>query len=172
MKQLLLLIVLSCLFVTATAQRDSVSAYYIQTVVEQIDSNLTTYIELSTDTTITDNEGTMTVHTSYYIDRGSGQVEKIMEKTLFGSVTTEIAAYYRGSSLILFSSKQWQGPDLKIDFDYYFQSGSPVYLAKRVFGRGNPDSGEILKWGNQLLKESERKKLAKAAAEQPILQKK
>ena len=172
MKQLLLLIIFSLQLITATAQKDSVSAYYIQTAVEQIDSNLTTYMELSTDTTITDNEGTMTAHTRYYINRGSGQVEKIMEKTLFGKVTTEIAAYYRGSSLILFSSKQWQGPDLIVDFDYYFQAGSPVYLAKRTPGKGNPNSDKILKWGNQLWKESESKKLAKAAAEQPTLQKK
>ena len=172
MKQLLLLILLSCWSITATAQSDSVTAVYIKTVVERIESNLPADLELSTDTTIIDKEGTMTVHTHYYIDRGSGEVEKIMERTLFGTVTTEIVVYYSAQSPILFSSKQWQGSQLKIDFDYYYQTGNPVYLVKREFGKGNPNSDEILKWCNQLLKESDKKKLlVKTSPDKPIQKK-
>jgi hypothetical protein len=127
--------------------------------VESIENNLEADMELTADTTIIDKDGTMTVHTSYYIDRSSGEVEKIMEKTLFGSVTTEITIYFNGRSPILFSSKQWQGADLKLDFDYYLEGDNPVYLVKREFpGKGNPNSSEILKWCNELLKESDNKK--------------
>jgi hypothetical protein len=165
MKLLLSLIALSCQFITVLAQKDSVSARYIKAQVENIESELDADFELTSDTTILDKDGTMTVHTSYYIDKGTGIVEKIIEKTLFGAVTTEITVYYAGRSTLLFSSKQWQGADLTIDFDYYFQSGSPVFLAKRTLGKGNPNSDEILKWCEQLLKESDNKKLAKINAE-------
>ena len=172
MKQLLLLILLSCWLMTVTAQSDSVMAAHIKIAVETIESNLDAGLELTSDTTIIDKEGTMTVHTSYYIDRGSGEIEKIMEKTLFGELTTEIVVYYNGHSPILFSTKQWQGSQLKLDFDYYFQANSPVYLVKRTFGKGNPNSDEILKWCNQLLKESDNKKfLVKTSPDKPIQKK-
>jgi hypothetical protein len=159
MKQLLLLISFFCWVITTSAQKDSVTAEHLQALVESIESNLEADVELTADTTIIDKDGTMTVHTSYFIDRSSGEVEKIIEKTLFGSVTTEIVVYYHGRSAILFTSKQWQGADLKLDFDYYLEGGSPVYLVKREFsGKGNPNSDEILKWCNEFLKESDNKK--------------
>ena len=161
MKKLLLLILLSCQLITVKAQKDSVSARYLITVVERIESNLEEAVELSAESTIIDKEGTMTVHTSYYFDRGSGEIEKVRERTLFGNVTTEIVVYYKARSPILFSSKQWQSSQLKIDFDYYFQTGNPVYLVKRVPGTKNPNSDEILKWCNQFLNESQNKKLVK-----------
>ena len=161
MKQLLLLVLMSCLLLSVSAQKDSVTARYLATMVERIESNLEEAVELSTDTTIIDNEGTMTVHTSYYFDRGSGEIQKVKERTLFGTVTTEIEVYYKARSPILFSSKQWQASQLKIDFDYYFQTGSPVYLVKRVPGKKNPNSDDILKWCNQFLNESQNKKLVK-----------
>ena len=161
MKQLLLLVLMSCLLLSVSAQKDSVTARYLATMVERIESNLEEAVELSTDTTIIDNEGTMTVHTSYYFDRASGEIEKVKERTLFGGVTTEIEVYYKARSPILFSSKQWQASQLKIDFDYYFQAGSPVYLVKKVPGTKNPNSDEILKWCNQFLNEAQNKKLVK-----------
>lgn len=148
------------MLITATAQTDSVTANYIKSMADRIETDLDGDIELSADTTIIDNDSAMTVHTSYYFNR-AGEIEKIMEKSLFGTVTTEIAVYYNARSPILFSTKQWQGSDLKIDFDYYFQTNNPVYLVKREFGRGKPNSDEILKWCSQLLKESDGKKLAK-----------
>ena len=169
MKLLILLLVFSFQLITAIAQTDSLSADRIKSVVETIESNLEADFELTADTLILDKEGNMTVHTKYYIDRGSGEVEKIIEKTIFGQVTTEITVYYVGRSAILFTSKQWQGPDLKLDFDYYFQANSPIYLVKRTFGKGKPSSEEILKWCDQLIKESDSKKaLAKAELEKQV----
>ena len=52
MKQLLLLIALSCGLITVKAQKDSVTARYLATMVERIESNLEEAVELSTDTTI------------------------------------------------------------------------------------------------------------------------
>ena len=76
MKKLLLLILLSCQLIAVTAQKDSVSARYLITVVERIESNLEEAVELSADTTIIDKEGTMTVHTSYYFDRCTIHLKK------------------------------------------------------------------------------------------------
>ena len=157
MKPLLLVIVFSLPFISATAQTDSITANTIKAEVDRIDGDLDGDVQLNTDTTIVDKDGTMTVHTSYYFDPGSGQVEKIIEKTLFGAVTTEITIYYNGPAPMLFSSKQWQGADLKIDFDYYFGNNDPIYLLKRS-GKGKPDSEEILKWCGQFLKEADNKK--------------
>ena len=159
MKQLLLLIVSSCWLITTTAQKDSVTASHIKTVVERIESDLDADMELTKDTTIVDKDGNMTVHTSYYVDRGTGEVEKIMEKTLFGQLITEIVVYYWSRSPILFTTNQWQGSELKTGFDYYFQSNSPVYLVKRKLGKGSPNTDEILQWCDQLMKESEKQKL-------------
>ena len=165
MKQLPLLITLSFGLFTATAQTDSVTASHLKTVVEQIESDLDGDMELTSDTTIIDKDGTMTVHTSYYIDEGTGEVEKIMEKTLFGQLITEIVVYYWSRSPILFTTNQWQGSELKTGFDYYFQSNSPVYLVKRKLGKGSPNSDEILQWCDQLLKESQTQKLVKTNEE-------
>ena len=100
MKRLPLLIALCFALLTVTAQKDSVSARYLITVVERIESNLEEAVELSADSTIIDKEGTMTVHTSYYFDRGSGEIEKVKERTLFGNVTTEIVVYYKASACV------------------------------------------------------------------------
>src|SRR5689334_20101210 len=122
MKQLLILIVLFFRLTTIVAQTDSITASMIKAQVDRIDGDLDGDVQLNTDTTIIDKDGSMTVHTSYYFDPGSGQVEKIIEKTLFGAVTTEITIYYNGPAPMLFSSKQWQNADLKIDFDFYFRN--------------------------------------------------
>lgn len=169
MKQLLLLILLFFRFITATAQTDSVSASHIKTVVDKIESDLDGDIEMNTDTTIVDKDGTMTVHTSYYFDPGSGEVEKIMEKTLFGQLITEIVVYYWSRSPILFTTNQWQESELKTGFDYYFQSNSPIYLVKRKLGKGSPNTDEILQWCDQLMKESDNKKsLVKNTPVKPV----
>ena len=157
MKHLLLLIVFSFRLITVTAQTDSITANAIKVEVDRIEGDIDGDVQLNTDTTIVDKDGTMTVHTSYYFDPGSGQAEKIIEKTVFGTVTTEIVVYYNGPAAILFSSKQWQGAELKIDFDYYFRNNDPVYLLKRT-GKGKPDSEEILKWCGELMKEADSKK--------------
>ena len=157
MKPLLLLILFSFRLISASAQTDSLTATMIKGEVDRIESELEGDIELKVDTTIVDKDGMMTVHTTYYFDPGSGRAEKIIEKTVFNTVTTEITIYYNGPAPMLFSSKQWQGADLKIDFDYYFHNNDPVYLLKRA-GKGKPDSEEILKWCGQLQKESENKR--------------
>lgn len=157
MKHLLLLVVLLYRLIIASAQTDSITANGIQAEVDRIESDLEGDIQLNTDTTIVDKDGPMRVHTSYYFDPGSGQVEKIIEKTLFGTVTTEITIYYNGPAPMLFSSKQWQGAELKIDFDFYFRNNDPIYLLKRS-GKGKPDSEEILKWCGQFLREADNKK--------------
>ena len=172
MKQLLLLIVLSFRLITVTAQSDSVMAGHIKIAVETIESNLEADLQLNKDTTIIDKEGNMTVHTIYYIDKGSGEVEKITEKTLFGEFITEIVVYYNGGSPILFSTKQWQSSQLKLDFDYYFQANSPIYLVKRTSGKGNTNREEILNWCDQLMKEADNKKLlVKNSPDNPVQKK-
>ena len=161
MKLLLLFISLCCLSGNITAQTDSVTAYYLRSLVDRIENRLDADVEMSADTVITDEKGSITVHTGYYIDPGSGQVEKIFEKTLFGEVSTEITVYYRGGSPILFQTKQWQGSKLAVDFDYYYQTDNPVYFVKREFSKGNPDPDQVLKWCYQLVKESRNNKLLK-----------
>jgi hypothetical protein len=171
MKQLLLVVVLFARTLSAGAQKDTATAERLQSIVERIEENLEDAVELAVDTAYIEKDGTMNVYTRYYYDRGSREVQKITEKTLFGTITTEITVYYFGRSPVLFSTKQWQGSQLKIDFDYYFQANSPIYLEKRQFGKGNPESNEILKWCTQLLNESESKKhLVKSVPEkQPVI---
>jgi len=137
----------------ATAQRDSLSAYYLQLAVDRIEDRLPMHMVVSKDTTITDESGSITVYTKFFVDRSSNEIEKVIEKTIYQGLTTEIIVYYRASSPILFTSKQWQGSLLKVDFDYYYQNNNPVYLVKRQFEKGNPDGDEILRWCYQLLKE-------------------
>ena len=171
MKQILFFLFLFYMLQTAKAQTDSTLAVYIKSQVEKIEERLDADILLTADTTITDDQGTMTVATKYYIFPGTNEVEKIMEKSLFGTTTTEIMVYYRGGAPIMFATKQYQGSQLKVDFDYYFQTDNPVYVVKREFGRGNPDSDEILKWCYQLLRDSKNKNLVKADNEETRPQK-
>lgn len=147
--------------IIASAQTDSATAFYLKSVVDRIESRLDVALVMSYDTTIADEKGSIIVHTDYYIERNSGEIEKIFEKTLFGGVSTEITVYYRTASPILFQTKQWQGSTMTVDFDYYFQTDNPVYCVKREFTKGNPDGDEILKWCHQLWKESQTNKLLK-----------
>jgi hypothetical protein len=134
------------------AQNDSITANYIQANVDRIEERLNYDMMVSIDTVISDPDGDITVHTDFYIDRPSGQIEKIIEKSHSGAVETEIIVYYRSHTPILFTSHQSQGGSVKLDFDIYYQNNNMVYVEKRKYGRGNPDDDEMLKWCYELLK--------------------
>ena len=103
---------------TASAQTDSLSARYLKFAVERIEGRLPAHMVVKSDTVIADEKGNINVHVNFYLDRGSGEIEKIIEETNYQGVKTEIVVYYRAGSPILFCTKQWEGSALKIDFEY------------------------------------------------------
>ena len=136
--------------------QDSTTAVYINDVVKKIEVRLANSIVEERDTTIFDEGDTLqrgaflTVHTEYFTDPQTMLLDKIVEKSLYQKTSTELTIYFQGNQPIRFTNRQWQGSDLKVDFDIYYMNDNTVFTTKRSQLRGTPDGSAYLKWCYQL----------------------
>jgi hypothetical protein len=136
--------------------QDSTTAVYINDVVNKIEARLATSIIEERDTTIFDENDTLqtgaflTVHTEYYTDPQTLLLDKVVEKSLYQKTSTELTIYFQGNQPIRFTNRQWQGSNLKVDFDIYYMNDNTVFTTKRTESRGTPDGSAFLKWCYQL----------------------
>ena len=132
--------------------QDSTAAVYIEKLIQRIESHIHVAILEKLDTTIYDASDTaftgapLTIHTEFYSNPWTFQLEKVIEKSEYRKCITEITVYYQGNQPIRFTSRQWDSTRLKTDFDVYYMNSSYVHCIKRSKERGQPDSDEFLKW--------------------------
>lgn len=134
--------------------QDSLTAGYINTIVEKIESHLQLLVVEKTDTTFYETEDStpLQVHTQYYFNVQTDHIEKIYERSSYGLYTTEITVYYQLGQPVRFTSTQWENKTVKADFDVFFSNSQFVHFAKRGGQKGKPDGDEYLKWSYQLLR--------------------
>ena len=155
MKRIIFLL-LFCLPAALYAQ-DSTAAIYINSLVSRIESRLPQYIKEVKDTIIYENEETrnmkeaLMLHTVYYTNKATGEVEKIIERSRYQKWTTELIVYYQQNKPIRFSSTKWESEKLKVDFDIYYMNNHSVHMVKRDLDNRKPDSSVFLKWCYELL---------------------
>jgi hypothetical protein len=136
--------------------QDSTTAVYINDLVQKIEGRLTTEIVETRDTTIFDEDDSLqkkaflTVHTEYFTDPQTMQLDKIIEKSVYKKTTTELTIYFQGNQPIRFTNKQWAGNAINIDFDIYYMNDNTVFVTKRNNLRGTPQGDVFLKWCYQL----------------------
>ena len=82
-------------------------------------------------------------------------LDKIVEKSLYKKYSTELTVYFQGNQPVLFCNRQWEGSNVKIDFDVYYMNGNTVNFVKKTAFKGVPDGDEYLKWCYQLRKQYE-----------------
>jgi hypothetical protein len=156
--RILLLIMLICVTVASHAQ-DSTTAVYINGIIQKIESRLSTDIVEIKDTSIYDagdSLGTgpaLTVHTAFYTNPQTMLLDKIVEKSLYKKISTELTIYFLGNKPVRFTNRQWEESAAKIDFDIYYMNDNSVYCVKRNELKGSPDGDAYLKWCYQLQKE-------------------
>lgn len=152
-----LLFILLILFVKLCPAQDSTTAVYINEVIQKIEGRLPTDIMEKKDTAIFDaplQQGPqLTIHTEFYTDPKTMLLDKIVEKSLYKKVSTEITIYFLGNQPIRFTNKQWEGSDVRFDFDIYYMSDNPVFVVKRNNLQGSPDAALFLKWCHELKNE-------------------
>jgi hypothetical protein len=150
-----LLILFSLLTKTIYCQ-DSAAAIYISGLIQKIEGRITTDIVEKKDTSIFDEGDSLhkgpilNVRTEFYTDPQSMLLDKIVEKSVYKKITTEITVYFFGNQPICFTNKQWEGRTSHIDFDIYYISDNPVFVVKRNELKGTPDGSLFLKWCYQL----------------------
>lgn len=153
--RILLLIAITLLAKISSGQ-DSTTAVYINDLVQKIESRLGTEIVETRDTTIFDEDDSLqkkaflTVHTEYFTDPQTMQLDKIIEKSIYKKTTTELTIYFQGNQPIRFTNKQWQGNAVSIDFDIYYKNDNTVFVTKRNNLKGTPQGDVFLKWCYQL----------------------
>ena len=136
--------------------QDSTAAVYINDVIQKIESRLLTEIVETKDTTIYDEGDSLgtgpalTVHTQFYTNPQSMLLDKIVEKSLYKKTTTELIIYFQGNQPIRFTNHQWEGGNLRTDFDIFYMNDNAVYVTKRSNLKGTPDGSTFLKWCYQL----------------------
>jgi len=151
-----LLIVTIILASHISRAQDSVTAVYINEVVQKIEARLSNSIVEVKDTTIFDDGDSLqrgaflTIHTEFFTDPQSMLLNKIVEKSLYKKTTTELTIYFQGNQPIRFTNRQWEGSTLSVDFDIYYMNDNIVFTTKRNELRGMPDGDMFLKWCYQL----------------------
>jgi hypothetical protein len=136
--------------------QDSTTAIYINEAVQKIEARLSTDIMEKKDTSIFDDGDTLqkgaflTVHTEFYTDPQTMLLDKIVEKSLYKKTSTEITVYFLGNQPVRITNRQWEGSEVRFDFDIYYMSDNPVYVVKRNNLKGSPDASIFLKWCHQL----------------------
>jgi hypothetical protein len=152
----ILLLITFALLTKVCPGQDSTTAIYINEVVQKIESRLSTDIMEKKDTSIFDDGDTLqrgaflTIHTEFYTDPQTMLLDKIVEKSLYKKMSTEITIYFLGNQPVRLTNRQWEGGDVRFDFDIYYMSDKPVYVAKRNNLKGSPDADMFLKWCHQL----------------------
>lgn len=155
----ILLIILTLLLTKGMHGQDSTTSVYINDLVKKIESRLSIDILEKKDTSIYDEGDTLQtgnpliVHTEFYTDSKTLLLDKIVEKSLYKKYSTELTVYFQGNQPVLFSNKQWEGSEVKIDFDVYYMNGNTVNFVKKTVFKGVPDGDEYLKWCYQLRRE-------------------
>jgi hypothetical protein len=142
---------------TGSAQ-DSTTAVYIANIVGHIENSLAADIYETNDTMIYNAEDTMKreplrVHTEYYINSRSGQVDKIIETTIYKTWNTKLTVYYQYGQPLRFTSLQKSKGEYTSDFDVYYKNDLPVYCVQRDDKKGKPDGTVFISWCYDLLKE-------------------
>lgn len=139
--------------------QDSTTAIYINEAVQKIKARLSTDIMEKKDTSIFDEGDTLqkgaflAVHTEFYTDPQTMLLDKIVEKSLYKKTSTEITVYFLGNQPVQVTNKQWEGSEVRFDFDIYYMSDKPVYVVKRNNLKGSPDENMFLRWCHQLRSE-------------------
>lgn len=136
--------------------QDSTTAVYINDLIQKIEGKLSTEIVETKDTSIYDEGDSLgtgpalTVHTAFYTNPKTMLLDKIVEKSLYKKTTTELTIYFKGNQPIRFTNRQWEGSNLRIDFDIFYMNDNVVYTTKRINLNGTPDGSSFLKWCYQL----------------------
>lgn len=136
--------------------QDSTTAAYIKELIQKIDARIANDIMETKDTTIFDEGDSLrrgnflTVRTHFYTDPKTMLLDKIVEKSVYKKVTTELTVYFFGNQPVRFTNKQWEANAVKFDFDIYYMNDNTVYCVKRNNLKGSPDGDTYLKWCYQL----------------------
>lgn len=144
----LLLTPLGLLALQHSYSQDSTAAIYINEYIEKMERHLQNHILEKKDTTINYGDSLknvpLRVQTQFYTDPQTMQVEKIIEKSTYKNVTTEIIVYFRFNQPVRLTTIQKEGGVLKADFDVYYVNNNSVHYTKRDKTWGKPDGEELL----------------------------
>lgn len=136
--------------------QDSTTAIYIDEIVQKIEARILNDIVETKDTLIYDDENNpgkdqyLTIRTHFYTNPQTMQLDKIVEKSTYKEIITEITVYFFGNQPVLFTNKQSDNNTVKFDFDIYYMNDKSVYCVKRNNLRGTPDGDTYLKWCREL----------------------
>jgi len=148
----ILLMILCGLLVKTACCQDSVAAVYVRDLIQKAEARLATDIAEKKDTTIFDEGDSlkrgafMRVRTEFFTDPQTMMLDKIVEKSVYKNITTELTVYFFGNQPICFTTRQWDGNSIHIDFDIYYMNDKLVFTVKRRGVTGNPDGSLFLKW--------------------------
>ncbi len=137
--------------------QDSLTADYINLLVQKTENRMQYLVLDKKDTLIYEPLDTLkkgiplSVRTEYYFNLYTNHMEKIVERTRYRTVVTELTVYYLLGQPIRFTSTQRDGSIIKIDFDVFYMNNNSVYFVKRKGANGQPDGDEFLKWCYDLL---------------------
>ena len=138
--------------------QDSLTADYINQVVEKVEKNLQFFVLDKKDTLIYEFHDSLkkgiplSVRTEYYFNKHTDHMEKIVERTRYKTLVTELTVYYLLGQPIRFTSTQWDGSRIKVDFDVFYMNDNYLHFIKRKGEKGKPDGDEFLKWCYDLLR--------------------
>jgi hypothetical protein len=160
-----LLLSIACLVsVSAGAsEQDSLTAAYINSVVERIDARLLSFQKIIKDTVIYEEESEgkrsepLRIRMEIYFNPSTHQVEKIIERSRFRTWVTELDVYFLAESPIRLTSTKWNAEKIVLDFDLYYMQNSLVFCSKRDAAKGRPDADFFLKWSYDLLQTAKAK---------------
>ncbi len=153
-----LLIIICCLLSLNLSAQDSLTANYINSVVQKIEDHLQMLVLDMKDTLIYEVNDSLrrseplSVRTEYYFNMQTNHIEKIMERTRYKTLVTELTVYYLLGQPIRFTSTQWDGNKIKVDFDVFYMNNNSIYFTKRCNTKGKPDGEEYLLWCYELLR--------------------
>lgn len=155
MRKLLVLFLLAGNFYSYC--QDSLTADYINMLVEKTEKHMQFLVLDKKDTLIYDYRDSLkkgpslSVRTEYYFNLSTNHMEKIVERTRYKTLVTELTVYYLLGQPIRFTSTQWDGSVIKLDFDVFYMNNNSIYFIKRKGKEGKPDGDEFLKWCYDLL---------------------
>lgn len=137
--------------------QDSSAAIYINEHIEKIEERIQILILEKKDTTIYYEDSLknipLRIRTEFYTNPQTMQVEKIIEKSSFKTLATEIIVYFRFNQPVKLTTVQKEGTRIKADFDVYYVNNHSIHFTQRTTGKGKPDEDELLVWCKELLKE-------------------
>ena len=152
------LLLLSILFNSYCGlSQDSLTADYINSIVSRIEERLPFLTMERKDTLIYEENDSLnkniplSVRTEYYFNLNNNHVEKIIERTRYKTLVTELTMYYLMGQPIRFSTTQREGNVIKMDFDVFYMNDHYVHFINRNGRKGKPDGDQFLKWCYQLL---------------------